>query len=68
MPKMSMKVIRGGRVVDIRAHAAPKADILVKGDTIVSGPGSDVRTGNAMPLKEVPGAGVGGGDTVKSIV
>jgi 5-methylthioadenosine/S-adenosylhomocysteine deaminase len=27
-------VIRGGRVVDIRAHAAPKADILVKGDTI----------------------------------
>ena len=27
---------------------------LVQGDTIVSGPGSDVRTGNAMPLKEVP--------------
>jgi large subunit ribosomal protein L2 len=24
------------------------------GDKIVSGPGSDVRTGNAMPLKEVP--------------
>jgi large subunit ribosomal protein L2 len=24
------------------------------GDTIVSGPGSDVRTGNALPLKEVP--------------
>jgi large subunit ribosomal protein L2 len=24
------------------------------GDTIVSGPGSDVRTGNAMPLREVP--------------
>jgi 5-methylthioadenosine/S-adenosylhomocysteine deaminase len=34
MPKTSMTVIRGGRVVDIRAHAAPKADILVKGDTI----------------------------------
>ena len=27
---------------------------LVQGDTVVSGPGSDVRTGNAMPLKEVP--------------
>src|SRR5688572_18392634 len=27
---------------------------LAVGDTIVSGPGSDVRTGNAMPLKEVP--------------
>lgn len=27
---------------------------LSVGDTIVSGPGSDVRTGNAMPLKEVP--------------
>jgi len=27
---------------------------LVVGDTIVSGPGSDVRTGNAMPLREVP--------------
>ncbi|MCX5756721.1 MAG: 50S ribosomal protein L2 [Gemmatimonadetes bacterium] len=27
---------------------------LVQGDQIVSGPGSDVRTGNAMPLKEVP--------------
>jgi large subunit ribosomal protein L2 len=24
------------------------------GDTVVSGPGSDVRTGNAMPLREVP--------------
>jgi guanine deaminase len=30
----AMTVIRGGRVLDIRAHAAPKADILVKGDTI----------------------------------
>jgi large subunit ribosomal protein L2 len=24
------------------------------GDTVVSGPGSDVRTGNAMPLREIP--------------
>ena len=27
---------------------------LSVGDSVVSGPGSDVRTGNAMPLKEVP--------------
>ena len=27
---------------------------LAQGDQVVSGPGSDVRTGNAMPLKEVP--------------
>jgi large subunit ribosomal protein L2 len=27
---------------------------LAVGDTIVSGPGSDVRLGNALPLKEVP--------------
>ena len=27
---------------------------LAVGDTIVSGPGSDVRTGNALPLREVP--------------
>src|ERR671933_1717703 len=27
---------------------------LSVGDTIVSGPGSDVRLGNAMPLREVP--------------
>ena len=27
---------------------------LKVGDTIVSGPGSDLRTGNALPLKEVP--------------
>jgi large subunit ribosomal protein L2 len=27
---------------------------LKQGDTIVSGPGSDFRVGNAMPLKEVP--------------
>jgi large subunit ribosomal protein L2 len=27
---------------------------LAVGDTIVSGPGSDIRTGNALPLKEVP--------------
>ena len=27
---------------------------LAVGDTVVSGPGSDVRVGNAMPLKEIP--------------
>ncbi len=27
---------------------------LAKGDTIVSGPGSDIRIGNALPLAEVP--------------
>ena len=27
---------------------------LAVGDTIVSGPGSDVRTGNALPLREMP--------------
>jgi large subunit ribosomal protein L2 len=27
---------------------------LSQGDTVVSGPGSDIRTGNAMPLAEVP--------------
>ncbi len=27
---------------------------LKQGDAVVSGPGADVRTGNAMPLKEVP--------------
>lgn len=27
---------------------------LKQGDTVVSGPGADVRTGNALPLKEVP--------------
>lgn len=35
MAKTTTTVIRGGRVVDIRGHVAPKADILVKGDTIV---------------------------------
>jgi 5-methylthioadenosine/S-adenosylhomocysteine deaminase len=35
MAKAAMTVIRGGRVVDIRGHAAPKADILIAGDTIV---------------------------------
>jgi guanine deaminase len=34
MAKAAMTVIRGGRVLDIRGHAAPKADILVQGDTI----------------------------------
>ena len=28
-------VIRGGRVLDIKAHRAPPADILIEGDTIV---------------------------------
>jgi large subunit ribosomal protein L2 len=27
---------------------------LAQGDTVVSGPGSDIRTGNALPLGEVP--------------
>jgi len=27
---------------------------LAVGDTVVSGPGSDVRTGNALPLREIP--------------
>ena len=27
---------------------------LVQGDKVVSGPGSDVRTGNALPLREIP--------------
>ena len=27
---------------------------LAVGDTVVAGPGSDIRTGNAMPLREVP--------------
>jgi large subunit ribosomal protein L2 len=27
---------------------------LVQGDTIVAGPGSDIRTGNALPLGEIP--------------
>ena len=35
MAKAAMTVIRGGRVLDIGRHAAPRADILVKGDTIV---------------------------------
>src|SRR5258708_2775456 len=34
MAKAAMTVIRGGRVVDIRDHAAPNADILLRGDTI----------------------------------
>jgi large subunit ribosomal protein L2 len=27
---------------------------LTRGDTVISGPGSDTRTGNAMPLSEIP--------------
>lgn len=34
MAKAPMTIIRGGRVLDIRGHSAPKADILVQGDTI----------------------------------
>jgi 5-methylthioadenosine/S-adenosylhomocysteine deaminase len=34
MAKAPITVIRGGRVLDIRRHAAPKSDILVQGDTI----------------------------------
>jgi 5-methylthioadenosine/S-adenosylhomocysteine deaminase len=34
MTKAEMTVIRGGRVLDIRGHAAPKADVLVHGDSI----------------------------------
>ena len=37
---------------ELRYIIHPKG--LVVGDTVTSGPGSDVRTGNAMPLKEVP--------------
>jgi len=35
MAKATMTVIRGGRVVDIKGHAAPEADILVQDGTIV---------------------------------
>jgi len=46
-PKASMTVVRGGRVVDIKGHTAPKADVLVNGDTIVEigteGVGTGVR-------------------------
>lgn len=35
MAKSMMTVIRGGRVLDIKGHRAPKADILIKGDTIL---------------------------------
>lgn len=35
MAKSTMTVIRGGRVLDIEGHQAPRADILIKGDTIL---------------------------------
>src|SRR5471030_3503848 len=35
MAKAAMTVIRGARLLDIRGHSAPMADILVQGDTIV---------------------------------
>ena len=34
MAQSRMTVIRGGRLVDIRAHRAPPADILITGDLI----------------------------------
>jgi large subunit ribosomal protein L2 len=37
---------------ELRYIIQPKG--LGVGDTVTSGPGADVRTGNAMPLKEVP--------------
>ena len=37
---------------EVRYILHPKG--LAVGDIVVSGPGSDVRTGNALPLKEVP--------------
>lgn len=37
---------------EVRYILHPKG--LAVGDAVVSGPGSDVRTGNALPLKEVP--------------
>jgi large subunit ribosomal protein L2 len=37
---------------ELRYIIHPKG--LAVGDTVTSGPGADVRTGNAMPLKEVP--------------
>ena len=37
---------------ELRYILHPKG--LAVGDSVVSGPGSDVRTGNALPLKEVP--------------
>ena len=36
MAKATHTIIRGGRLLDIRGHAAPKADILVSGDTIAA--------------------------------
>ena len=37
---------------EVRYILHPKG--LAVGDTVTSGPGADVRTGNAMPLREVP--------------
>src|SRR5437764_1164028 len=42
-------VLRGRREA---LHPRPKG--LAVGDTVVSGPGSDIRVGNAMPLFEIP--------------
>ncbi len=50
---------RSARIALVEYEDAEKRYILhpkglAVGDSIVSGPGSDVRTGNAMPLREVP--------------
>src|SRR4030095_7247018 len=37
---------------ELRYILHPKG--LSVGDTVVSGPGSDIRTGNALPLAEIP--------------
>ncbi|HEY6984315.1 amidohydrolase [Reyranella sp.] len=34
MAKPTVAIIRGGRLLDSRAHAAPKRDMLIEGDTI----------------------------------
>lgn len=41
MAKRKFTVVRAGRLLDIAAHAAPAADILIEGDTIkeIGGPG-----------------------------
>ncbi len=35
MADQRMSIVRNGRVLDIRGHRAPPADILIAGDTIV---------------------------------
>ena len=51
MAKSMMTVIRGGRVLDIKEHRAPKADILIKGDTILEiGPAGLAAPDNATVI------------------